>query len=169
MTRRMLAPINTIKHYVQRTNLAVASGARTSFVIIQAVVAPATSNSSDVREGSIIKAVFIEIWVKGTGAADADTQFNILLEKLPGAASAGASYANMLNMGSYDNKKNILFAGQGVIGGVGGGQGVPVMREWYKLPKGKQRFGAGDVLQVSVATTGEGMQVCGLSTYKEFT
>jgi len=166
--RRMLAPINTIKHYVQRSNLQITSGTRTSFLIAQSVVAPATAATSDVKEGSILKAIFIEIWIKGEGASDADTQFNILYEKVPGAAAAGATYTDMLNMGAYDNKKNIFFSGQGVIGGLGGGNAIPVMRAWYKVPKGKQRMGLGDFLQVSIASTGQTMQVCGLSTYKEY-
>ncbi len=165
---RMLAPINTIKHYVQKSNTAVASGTRIAIPIVSAVVAPATASTDQVKEGSIIKTCFIEIWIKGTGASDATTQFNIALEKVPGAAANAMGYADMLNMGAYDNKKNILFSGQGVIGGVGGGQSIPVMRNWYKLPKGKQRFGLGDDLVVSVATTGQAMQVCGLATYKEY-
>ncbi len=168
MPRRGMQPITSIKHYVQRTNTAIASGARTSFVIIQGVVAPAASATSDVREGASVTSVFIEIWIKGTGASDADTQFNVLLEKVDGAAAAGASFSDMGNMMAYDNKKNILFAGQGVVGGVGGGQAIPIMRGWYKIPRGKSRWGLGDFLQVSVSTTGEGMQMCGLATYKEF-
>ncbi len=169
MARRMLAPITTIKHYVQRSNIQVASGARTSFLIAHSKIAPATTLTSDVREGSIIKSVYIEIWVKGEGAADADTQFNIVLERVAGQAAVGISYAQMLLLMAYQNKKNILFAGQGVIGGLGGGNAIPVMRGWYKIPKGKQRFGLDDFLQVSVATTGQSMQVCGFATYKEMT
>ncbi len=164
---RMKAPINTVKHYVQRSNITVASGARTSFLIAHAKIAPATTLTSDVREGALIKSCYIEIWVKGNGASDADTQFNIVLERVDGQAAVGITYAQMLLLQAYQNKKNVLFAGQGVIGGVGGGNAVPVMRGWYKIPKGKQRFGLDDFLQVSVAFTGEGGQACGLAVYKE--
>ncbi len=166
--RRMGATINSTKHYVQRANLAVPSGTRTSFLISNSVVLPATGATSEVREGSVIKAIFIELWLKGQGASDSDTQFNIAFEKVDGASPAGIDFTEMQNMGSYDNKKNILFTSQGVIGGIGGGQSIPVMRSWFKIPKGKQRQGLGDFIQVSIASTGEILNVCGLATYKEY-
>jgi len=166
--RRMVAPINSVKHYVQHTNTSIASAARTQLVVINTVVAPAVGTSADVREGAIVKAVYFEHWIKGTGAADADTQFIVVLEKLPGASTAGITAAQMLNIGSYDNKKNIFFTGQGVIGGVGGGQAIPFLRGWIKIPKSKQRFGAGDTLLLNISTVGEAMQHCGFETYKEY-
>ncbi len=167
--RRMLAPIMSIKHYIQHTNVTVASGARDSFLIAAGVVAPATTLATDVIQGSVIKAVFIEVWAKGNGASDADTQFVCLFEKVPGAGgTVGASFANLATLASYDNKKNVFFVSQGVIGGVGGGQSVPILRQWFKIPKGKQRMGLGDTLNVAISTTGEAMQVCGISTYKEY-
>ncbi len=166
--RRMVAPINAIKHYVQKTNTVITSGARNSTVLIHAVAVSDVSSTDDVVEGSIVKAIYCEWWIKGTGTADADTQFNVVLEKVPGAGATGIDFTEMLNMGSYDNKKNIFFAGQGVIGGIGGGQAIPILRGWYKIPKGKQRFGLGDFFQISVASTGETAQECGFATYKEY-
>ncbi len=166
--RRGLSPINSIKHYVQQSNTSIASGAATSIIIVAAVANTALPvNTKDVKEGSIVKAVYLEFWLKGNGAADEDTQFNFVVFKNPGGSN-DMSVADSLNLMAYDNKKNIFFSSQGVIGGVGGGQSVPVIRQWMKIPKGKQRFGLKDELTVFVGTTGQAMQVCGLSVYKEY-
>lgn len=166
--RGMRAPINSVKHYVQQTNTAIASGAALSVIVVAAVANTALpAATKDVKEGSIVKAVYLEFWLKGTGASDADTQFNFVVFKNPGGAN-DMSVSDSLNLMAYDNKKNIFFASQGVIGGVGGGQSVPVIRQWLKIPRGKQRFGLKDELTVFIGTTGEAMQACGLVVFKEY-
>ncbi len=167
MPRRMLAPINSVKHYVQRATANIVSGTRVGVVLSDAVVAPATSTTADVREGAIIKAMYLEFWVKGTGASDAFTQFIGVLEKAPGD-QVGVTFTDMTNMSSYDNKKNVLYMTQGVIGGIGGGQSVPIVRQWFKIPKGKQRQGKGDAIIFSIASIGTTAQHCGFTTYKEY-
>ncbi len=123
--------------------------------------------TSHVIEGAVIKAVYCEVWIKGLGASDADTQFNLAIYKNPGGNHV-MTYAETLTMMGYDNKKNILFSSQGVVGGIGGGQSVPVIREWLKIPKGKQRFGLGDTFIVTITTTGQSLDGCALFVYKEY-
>ncbi len=164
----MLAPIVTVKHYVQTTNAAIASGAATFVSLVVAVANTSLPSATNhVKEGSIVKAIYIEHWVKGTAATDGDVQFNFSVFKNPGGSN-NMVYADMVNMMAYDNKKNILFSAQGVIGGIGGGQAVPVLRQWIKIPKGKQRFGLNDKLQLGVAFTGTTGQHCGLAVFKEY-
>ncbi len=165
--RRMLAPINSVKHYVQHENATVASGARRGIVLVDATAAPATAATSDVKEGSIVKAVFIESWVKSNASAGTDTKFQLQLEKVP-AGQIGVSFTQMNNMQAYDNKKNTLFYSQGVIGDLTT-QAIPVVRQWFKIPKGKQRFGLGDRLILNISATAAEINNCGFSTYKEYT
>ncbi len=165
--RRMLAPINSVKHYVQKENATVASGAREGVVLIDATAAPATSATSDVKEGSIVKAAFIELWVKSNASAGTDTKFQFQLEKVP-AGQVGISFTQMNNLSAYDNKKNTLFYSQGVLGDLTT-QAIPVVRQWFKIPKGKQRFGLGDRLIMNITATGAEINTCGFSTYKEYT
>ncbi len=165
--RRMVAPINSVKHYVQRENAPITAATRVALIVANAVIAPANSATEEVREGSIIKAIFLELWLKGQGASDSDAKFQMALEKAPGD-QAGVTFTDMNNMQAYDNKKNVLFFSQGVIGGIGGGQSIPVVRQWFKIPKGKQRMGLGDALVASVSATSEIIQLCGFSTYKEY-
>ncbi len=71
----------------------------------------------------------------------------------------------------YANKKNILFTAQGLVTPTDGGQ-VPVLRGWYKIPKGKQRFGLGDRLFLTIRNNNAAaidINFCGLAIYKEYT
>ncbi len=166
--KRMLPPINSVKHYVHLTNNILASGALIAHELVSAVVAPATSNAQDVREGAIVKAVYIEIWIQNDGGTGTDNQFNVAVEKIPTSGIA-MTYAQSLNLGSYPNKKNIFYTSQGVQGAsVDGVPAVPVLRNWILIPKGKQRFGLGDRLILNISSTGFNLRNCGLSTYKEF-
>ncbi len=168
MPRRMLAPINTVKHYVQQSIATLTSGSTVLKTIVIAVANTALPVATpDVKEGAIIKAVYIEVWLKGLGAADAATQFLFSIYKNPGGTD-NITNTDHLNMMAYSNKKNVLFHSQGVIGGVGGGQSVPVIRTWVSIPKGKQRFGLGDRLQLAITAVGESISHCGFQTYKEY-
>ncbi len=165
--KRMLAPINTVKHYVAKTNTAVVSGGLVSEFISDAVVAPATANAFSVREGAIIKAVHVEVWIIGDEATDTTSQFVFVIEKAPGNTTA-ITVTNMLNLGAYANKKNILYTSQGVLGaGIDGSGSIPVFRGWVMIPKGKQRQGLDDSLRWHLTAVGS-LRVCGLVTYKEF-
>ncbi len=168
MPRRMLAPIISVKHYVQAGNSQINSGSGVVFPIANAVVNTALPvNTNDVKEGSILKAFFLEIWLKGEGASDADTQFTFAIYKNPGGSNT-MTFADTSALMAYDNKKNILFVSRGVIGGVGGGQSVPIVRQWIKVPKGKQRMGLLDRFEFIIASVGSNLQMCGVSVYKEY-
>ncbi len=167
--RRMVAPINSVKHYVHRTNAEFASGAASSLTLVNSVVAPATGTAADVKEGSIVKAIHLEYWLQATGATDTNCQFIVIIYKAPSAVD-NISAAELLNLGAWDNKKNILYSTQGVLGaGIDGNQAVAVLRNWLLIPKGKQRFGLADRLVVSFEPVGTTMNICGLATYKEYT
>ncbi len=166
--RRLFPPINTIKHYVAKTNTAVASGGLVSEFIADAVVAPATASSFSVREGSIIKAVHVEVWIIGDEVTDTTSQFVFVVEKAPGNTAA-ITVTNLLNLGAYANKKNILYTSQGVLGaGIDGNGAIPVFRGWIMIPKGKQRMGLDDSIRWHLTGVGS-LRVCGLVTYKEWT
>ncbi len=75
--------VNSIKHYVQTANGTIASGAIGTVSLAKAEVAPANAAVADVLEGSIVKAIYIEMWMIGNGADGSDTQFNYIIYKLP--------------------------------------------------------------------------------------
>ncbi len=156
---------NSIKHFVPRTNISVASGAVGKVVVANTADAPAISAVNDVREGATIKAVHLEFWINGQGAT-ATTQFTIVLVKIPNAG-ADMTSTNLLNLMSYDNKRNILYTTQGVLGNINN-QSVAIIRDWFMLPKGKQRFARGDKLVVFITAVAETIKWCGICIYKEY-
>ncbi len=158
--------VNAIKHYVQFENTEIASGTRRNMLIVTAVGQSAVDSPDDVVEGAIIKAVFIEIWVKSKAAAGLENKFQLAVTKAPSGVST-ISFADMNNMMAFTNKKNVLLFSQGVTGDLTT-QSIPIVRQWFKIPKGKQRFGLGDRFEVTVSSTGAVFDSCGFATYKEY-
>ncbi len=164
---RMVAPINSIKHYVQHENTSITAGTRRSIVIADAVSQSAAGAApEDILEGSILKAVYVELWVKSNATSGNDAKFQLTLEKLP-VETTFITFTQMNNLMSYPNKKNVLFVSQGVIGDLTTAS-IPIVRQWFKIPKGKQRFGVGDTLHLAISATTFAMDSCGFSVYKEY-
>ncbi len=166
MRHRMVAPIISVKHYVNIENTPVASAGIRIIEIVDAVAQEAIVNTEDVTEGSLVKAVFIEMWIKSDATAGNGAKFQFSLEKLIGGAASN-TFAGMNTMAAYLNKKNVLFYSQGVLGDLTT-QAVPVVRQWFKIPKGKQRMGLDDKIQVSITSSGASIDTCGFATYKEY-
>ncbi len=132
--------------------------------IATGVVSTLANLANEVAEGSAIKAVYVELWLIG---GTADQFFTITLEKVPGAGNV-QTFTESTNLFAYVNKKNILYTTQGLAPNDGVGQPVPVIRQWFKIPKGKQRWGLNDNLNLNIASRGDGtITVCGFFTYKE--
>ncbi len=162
----MMAPLVTIKHMLNIENATIAAGAVRGVELAQAVAQTAVTNVGDVVEGSLIKAVYIEIWVKSNAAAGTDAKFQFALEKTM-SNSSSITFVQMNNLMTYPNKKNVLHVSQGVIGDLST-QSIPLVRQWFSIPKGKQRFGLDDKLVITISATSAIIQTCGLSIFKEW-
>ncbi len=166
--RRMLAPINANKHYIGQSFATLASSSIVTKPVADVVITP--SNPFDVEEGSVLKAVYIEMWIGGAGGSTGQmTSFSMTLEKLT-SGIVDMTFAQSANLDTYPNKKNILYTTQGIVGAaIDGAQAVPMLRQWVSIPKGKQRMGLGDkiVLNISNLSTIT-MNHCGMFIYKEY-
>ncbi len=161
----MKAPISSRKHIVQHTQYAIASAAVLTFTDVAAVNIQSVDNQTEVIEGSVIKAIFVEHWILA-GSASAGS-FVMIVEKTNGAQGA-PSFTNMTTLDAYVNKKNVLYVTQGLVGNQDTNP-IPIHRGWIKIPKGKQRFGLNDKFRVSIAAIGtEALAGCGMSIYKEY-
>ncbi len=166
--RRMLAPINTVKHYVGSPNFTIALGTSVTLEIADVVAAPVSTQREKVSEGSLIKTVHYEYWIMAAGSSGSVTQFVMTIEKSPSGV-IDPTFADMLNLGGYDNKKNILYTTQGILSAkIDGTTAVPIIRDWLLVPKGKQRMGVKDRLLVTFASVETPLVVCGIATYKEY-
>ncbi len=162
----MKAIINSVKHIVQKTLTVVQEQTRDK-VDIAIVLDAQAINPVDVAVGCNIKAVFLEYWLLGESSQPCTATWQF--EKVQNNG-ASPSQANMQLVHDYNNKRNIFKMGQGVIGDSNTNP-IPIIREWIKIPKGKQRMALGDKLTFTVSCIGEadnGLEICGFALYKEY-
>ena len=133
-----MRPINTQKHYTSFGPLQVTSGNVATITVVSAVETSDKNVNSEVHEGSHIKAIYWECWIRDENdpAGQADN-FDIMLEKVASNQS-NPSASEMANPNDYPNKKNIIFFTRGLAPGAGN-SAVPILRGWIKIPKSKLR------------------------------
>ncbi len=156
--------VHSTKHYVQQSIGTVAAAAIDTVDIVNAVDVAAKTGTNSVEEGSSVKAVFVEMWLRS--AATSASSFNFAIIKRGGGQGA-PSVAEMAALGDFDNKKNCLFFSQGLLNDVDS-SALSVIRTWIKIPKSKQRFGLGDRLSWHLTAIGQSINFCGFETYKEY-
>ncbi len=162
----MRAPIHSTKHYVQITRSTVATVTRSIEDIILAVEGTVANLVDEVEEGAIVKAVYIELWLLNASNDGSDV---VTVGKYS-AGGNGPNFTGMNSLGTFVEKKGILFTHQGLSSNNGVGNPIPVLRNWIKIPKSKQRFGLGDSLRITIANNGPStLEYCGFATYKEYT
>ncbi len=162
----MKAVINSVKHIVQRSLAVIQEQTVGGFVVATALKAEPTG-PTHVVVGAVIKAIYIELWLLGESSQPCTTTW-CLEKNINGASSA--SQTQMQNLEDYTNKRNILKMGQGTIGDSNTNP-IPIIREWVKIPKGKQRMAEGDAWNFSVSCVGDadnGLEICGFALYKEY-
>ncbi len=159
----MRPTINTEKHVVQFSLFAVASGAITNLLLAVGKQTVAAATREEVREGSKIANVYIEMWVSSDDAASGSVI--VTLERLTGGQGL-MSTADSAALDSYDNKKHVLHT---VMGLTPSNVQYPmaVLKGWFKIPKGMQRFGQEDQLRLNIHGQSNGISGCGFAIYKE--
>ncbi len=156
--------IQSTKKYIQVSLSTVLSGQSNTTTIIEAVDV-LTGANKQVVTGSIIKAVFVEMWVRAGDTAPGTTL--VTLVKVPGSAP-NPIFADLTNLTDYENKKNVLYHTQGLTNDQDA-DAIPFVRQWFKIPKGKQRFGLNDRLVLMVTAQAIDNIICGFMTYKAYT
>ncbi len=154
--------VHSIKHYVQPGLRTVTSGGVESHVIADAQAA--ATNNDDVLEGSSIKAIYVEHWIRASGASPG--AFIVCVSKVPGTGIP-FTVAQMAALFDAENKKNIIFTSQALVND-NDADAIAIHRGWLKIPKTKQRMGLGDRWILSTSAIGVDMTVCGFDTYKEY-
>ncbi len=119
----------------------------------------------EVEEGSSIKAIFIEMWIKSSGSTGLASGQWCLFKK--GGDTTDPSTTDMAALNDWDNKKNIIAMGMGLFND-NSADGVAVIRQWIKIPKSKQRFGLGDKLRIAFFNPAVSTNRCGFALYKEY-
>jgi len=157
--------IQSQKRIVQVTLSNVIAGSTASVTIANAVQGAQTTAPNDVPVGSIIKAVYCEMWLLGDGQQPNTS--TAMIVKVP-ADSGGPDASDFTNLNGWANKNNILKMHQGLVGDANANP-IPFFREWIPIPKGKQRMAIGDQIQYNVKAITEGLQFCGHFIFKVYT
>ncbi len=160
----MRAPIVSVKHYVQNSVTQVTAGTVTTVIPIRGIAHQNVDAPAEVLEGSVVKAVFLEYWIIGENELGS---FVVTVEK-SGSDTTVPSFTDMTTIHAYGNKKNILYTTQGLMSDSSRNP-TPILRQWIKIPKGKQRFGLDDRLRINFSSlTSENLQFCGFTLYKSY-
>lgn len=154
--------VNTEKHIVQHSLFAVASGAVTNIELVKADAAPA--GASEVRVGSRISAVYIEMWLTGDDSVQGSCVVSV--EKTTGGQTVFMTAAQAASLHTYGNKKNIFHTQMGLLP-PNTQYPMQVIKGWIKIPKSKQRFGLLDRLILNILGQSDGVTGCGITIYKE--
>jgi len=161
---RLASIIRSNKHLLQVTLTTVNEGVIDNTILVDVKHSDVQGQPTNVDVGDTVKAVYVELWVLATGQQPAT--FNITLEKVVNSADPLATL-DAQNLQAYPNKKNILYTTQGLIGDANSNP-TPVMRGWFKIPKGKQRFGLGDRLFLNIKAITDNIQYCGIIIFKSY-
>ncbi len=161
----MRSIINSRKHLVQTTLSEAAANSIIATVLVDAKQNPDQDIAVEVEPGAVVKAIFVEYWVLGGGQQPSTMTY--LIEKVD-ATSAPVTNGFMSTLHTYPGKKQILEMHQGLVGDANANP-IPVFRHWIKIPKGKQRFGLGDRLVLTIRSITEATQICGFAIFKSYT
>ncbi len=157
-------PVNSIKN--QPNSFAGAPVDTNTFVLIaKGVNTPLSTVATDVSQGCIIKAVWMELWIRASeeDVVGLTTGVDAYIWKNPGA---NLTAPNPGSVGTSNEKKFVFKSFKGLVGA--GTQGFPAYswRGWIRIPKIYQRVGTDDLLQLVFRFTGTAGLVCTNFIYK---
>ncbi len=159
----MRPPIVSVKHYVQTSLTTIVGGAALAITLASVVDNPTAANT--VKAGCVLKAVFVEMWVRSTELSPG----TVLVSLIKAPDGQTPNFADSIALHAYNNKKNVLYHTQGLTN-ENSTSAIPFVRQWFKIPKGKQRFGTGDTLFLLISSQAAiDNVICGFTTYKEYT
>lgn len=161
----MRAPIHSVKHYVQFPIDQITTGTRQTVILLQSVESTTANAANEVAEGSIVKAVYVELWLQNEGS-QGESIVTIMKDTDLGS---GPTFGQMAALFAYTAKKNIFFTHQGLTTNDAIAAPINIIRGWIKIPKSKQRMGLGDRLILSISnTSSQDLNRCGMAIYKEY-
>ncbi len=154
--------VHSKKHYVQTSLETVTAGVPNHNVLVSALENP--TSVEEITEGSTVKAIFIEYWIRSASLTPASGQAIIYKES---SDTTTPTATEMAALGDWDNKKNIFYTTMGLFNDADA-DAINIYKGWLKIPRGKQRFGLGDTLRISVFSPSIDLHLCGFATFKEY-
>ncbi len=156
--------INSIKNQPNEFTAGPA-GTNTFVLIAKAVNTPVSTVATDVSQGCLIKAVWVELWARqaATTIVGVTTGFDAYIWKNPGANLTAPTPGSV---GTSNEKKFVFKSWKGLLAAsTEGGQNY-TWKGWLRIPKIYQRMGTDDLLQLVFNITGVAGLVCTNFIYK---
>ena len=158
--------IKSTKHIVQFPINEIATGIVQVIPFVVAVNVVNKDVATEVEEGAIVKAIYIELWLQNQ--SNLGTSIVTVIKRSNN--QQGTTFAESANLFAFPEKKNIFFSHEGLTSNDGVGNPTNIIRGWLKIPKSKQRFGLGDNLSMTISNVSANeLNSCGLAIYKEYT
>ncbi len=153
-----LRPINSVKNIVDGTFLGVGAAAITTVGLVD-VVNTYAGGVTEVPIGAKVSSVYLFVQVISTGTGTANADFYIIARPAavvnPVPGTTGGNIA----------RRFILHEEKGIPGNSGDGAAPLTFRGVIKIPRGRQRMGEGDVVQL-VIRSADGYNACVKCIYK---
>ncbi len=162
-----LRPVQRIKHVVDQ-NATLAKATTLIIDIVSAADAPVIANTTEVITGAKVFGIYLKATIASNDPIDVGAIPNVYLavRKNP----SGLLGVQLINsIGDEDDKKFVIHQEMSMIENKGQGSNATVLFNGViKIPKGYQRFGPGDKLQVLWFSPALDVAVCLQAHYKEF-
>ncbi len=164
--RRMAAPINRVKHIVD-SSATLAANTVLSIAVVDTVDNPVFTNANNVATASKVYGIYLNVQVVSNEdeVLGAVPNFYLMVAKNPGSNLTLPSPAAV---GASDNRKYVFHQEMTMIQNFNGGNPRTVFNGVIKIPKGYQRNGIDDKIQVDVICPAIDTAVCFQCIYKEF-
>ncbi len=161
-----LRPVDSRKHVIDVQGVLVAA-AVTTVVIADTVDSPVLATADQVRTGSRINSIFLNVQVAATGTAALANVYMILVKNAGNNLGAAIPAPNAV--GTSDAKKYVIH--QEMIMTEKNTTAIPrtLFKGVLKLPRHYQRFGYDDRLQVQLLAPGVNFDFCVQAIYKDYT
>ncbi len=162
-----MRPIHRIKHVVD-SQAAIPVNTKTTITLISASDTPDLASVTQVETGATVSAIFLSVEaVASESSTTATPNIYVIIYKNPGA---NLVIPNGNIIGSSDNKRFVIHQEMVMINAVDGGSPRNLFKGVIKIPRGYQRFGPGDILQLQyfIPSTGVAVNACLQCHYKEF-
>ncbi len=159
-----LRPIHSIKHVID-VQLGLTAGTQVNTNLVNTIDAPTLANPTSVETGCKISSIYLNVEGYQTSATGgALSNFYMIVVKNQGGNTASIA-ANAV--GVDDNKRFVIHQEMKMRHNTDNGNPRTLFVGVLRIPRGYQRFGINDLLQVGLLTPAGTMDMCIQCIYKE--
>ncbi len=165
--RRNLAirPVHSIKHVVDIQG-ALAAATQVNNNLINAIDAPTLANASSVETGCKVSSIYLNVEVSQTSASGGGlANVYMVIVKNPGGNIASITGNTV---GTDDNKRFVIHQEMKMRQNLDNGNPRTVFVGVLRIPRGYQRFGINDLLQIGLLIPAGACDFCIQCIYKEY-